>query len=76
MPSDMVEIRLVAASPEALLGAVEQLRAAGVELGEPELGRKGEWLAYGPLLVEVEHAAPPPPPAPPPAPPRQRPRRR
>lgn len=76
MATETVLISVVAATAGAARVAVEQLRVAGVELGEPELGRKGEWLAYGPLLVEVEHAAPPPPPAPPPVPPRRRPRRR
>jgi hypothetical protein len=76
MATETVLISVVAATAGAARVAVEQLRAAGVELGEPELGHRGEWLAYGPLLVEVEHTAPPPPPAPPPVPPRQRPRRR
>jgi hypothetical protein len=77
MAIETVLISVVAATAGAARVAVEQLRAAGVKLGEPELGHRGEWLAYGPLLVEVEHAAPPPPPpAPPPVPPRRRPRRR
>jgi hypothetical protein len=62
MASEMVQIRVVAASPEAARAAVEQLRAAGAELGEPGQGRKGEWLAYGALAVEVEQAAAAPPP--------------
>jgi hypothetical protein len=72
MPSETVQIRVVATSAGAARAAVEQLRAAGVELGEPQVGRRGEWLAYGPLVVEVEQGAPPPP-APPP---RRRSRRR
>jgi hypothetical protein len=51
----MVEIRLVAASPEALLGAVERLQAVGVELlGELWEDEQGGWQVYAMLLVEVE----------------------
>jgi hypothetical protein len=75
MPSETVQIRVVATTAEAARAAVEQLRAAGVELGEPQVGRKGEWLAYGALAVEVEQATLPPP-APLPLSARRRPRRR
>jgi hypothetical protein len=59
MPSETVEIRVVAASAEAARAAVERLRAAGADLGEPRQGRKGEWLAYGALAVEGVFALPP-----------------
>ncbi|HEU4327615.1 MAG TPA: hypothetical protein VFS21_31030 [Roseiflexaceae bacterium] len=60
MATEQVQIRVVAATAEAARAAVEQLRAAGAELGEPGQGRRGEWLAYGELSVEVEAAAAPP----------------
>jgi len=55
MPTEMVQICLVAPSPEALLAAIEQLQAVGVELlGEIWKDEQEDWQVYAMLMVEVE----------------------
>jgi hypothetical protein len=57
----VVQVRLVAETQADALAAIESLResvgSARVALSSPHEGRKGGWLAYGTLQVEIEPPA-------------------